>query len=88
MGWRRWRGSQTVALDWPTRCLAGFVGFSFLVWMAIFSIYRNLVPAEMLAPLLCWLLLRHLLPPRWAWRGAVWIVALVAGVGLGGYGQN
>lgn len=88
MAWRRWRGRPTAPLDWRARCLAGFVAVGFLVWMAVFSIYRYLVPAEMLAPLLCWLLLRHLLPPRWAEPGAAWVVALVALVGLGGYGHN
>lgn len=86
--WQRWRAAPTPPLPWPARCLAGFVGVSFVAWMTIFSIYRYLVPIELLAPLLCWLLLRHVLPgPRWA-RPAAVIVAAVALVGLGGYRQD
>jgi hypothetical protein len=85
--WRRWRGATTAAA-WRTRCLAAFVGLSFLVWMTLFSIYRYLVPVELLAPLLCWLLWHHLVPPRWAGRTGPWVVAAIALVGLGGYKVN
>lgn len=86
--WRRRRGAAPPPLDEPARRLAGFVAISFVVWMSVFSIHRYLVPIEMLAPLLCWLLLRHLLPARWSGRAAAWVVAAIAAVGLGGYGQD
>jgi hypothetical protein len=86
--WRGWRGSASATLDWRTRCLAAFVGLSFVLWMTVFSIYRYLVAIELLAPLLCWRLLHHLLPARWAARAAPWIVAAVVVVGLGGYATN
>jgi hypothetical protein len=85
LAWQRWRRLDRPPLPWRARCLAGFAGVSFVVWMAVFSIYRYLVPIELLAPLLCWVLLRHLLPSRWpAWLPAL-VVAAVAVVGLGGY---
>ncbi|WP_424681617.1 glycosyltransferase 87 family protein [Frateuria sp. YIM B11624] len=83
--WHRWRAFESTPLPWPARCLASFVGLGFIIWMAVFSIYRYLVPIELLAPLLCWVLLRHLLPSRWPARVAVVVVAAIAVVGLGGY---
>ncbi len=49
---------------------------SFLVWMMLFSIYRYLVPIELLAPLLLWLLAQKLLP--YALAGPVATAALLA----------
>jgi hypothetical protein len=53
-----------------------FVVTSFLVWMMLFSIYRYLVPIELLAPLMLWLLAQKLLPRASA--GPVATVALLA----------
>lgn len=85
--WRHRRG-RGVAIGWRTRCLASFVGLSFVIWMLLFSIYRYLVPIELLAPLLSWLLLQHLLPARWARRAGIGVVAAIALIGLGGYLEN
>jgi hypothetical protein len=53
-----------------------FVVTSFLVWMMLFSIYRYLVPIELLAPLMLWLLAQKLLPRASA--GPVATAALLA----------
>lgn len=45
-----------------------FTAVSYLVWMRVFSIYRYLVPIELLAPLLFWLLLHTLATPSVARR--------------------
>jgi hypothetical protein len=44
--------------------LFGLVGY--LAWLKLFSIYRYLVPLELLAPLMAWLLIRRLVAPRLA----------------------
>lgn len=49
---------------------------SFLVWMKLFSIYRYLVPIELLAPLMLWMLAQKLLSRAWA--GPVATAALIA----------
>ena len=41
-----------------------FFGASYLIWMNLFSIYRYLVPLELLAPLVLWLIAQRLLPGR------------------------
>jgi Protein of unknown function (DUF2029). len=79
---RRWRSVTANPMDWRARRLAAFVAVSFFVWTAVFSIYRYLVPIELLAPLLCWLLLQSLLPAQWSLRTGTWVVAVVAAVGL------
>jgi len=61
------------------------VALGYLIWMALFSIYRYLVPMELLAPLLVFLLLRELKPYATARRAAAWVLCLAtAGVVLGG----
>jgi hypothetical protein len=48
--------------DGRLRVAATFFGLSFVIWMVLFSIYRYLVPLELLAPLMLWILLQALLP--------------------------
>jgi hypothetical protein len=57
--------------------LLAFGALTYLLWLNLFSIYRYLVPLEMLAPLMCWLVLRTLVPGHRA--VAVAGVALSAG---------
>jgi hypothetical protein len=49
---------------------------AYLAWMKLFSIYRYLIPLEMLAPLMVWILVRRLAAPALAGRVGSWIVAL------------
>ncbi|WGG49863.1 glycosyltransferase 87 family protein [Rugamonas sp. DEMB1] len=48
-------------LDARGRFTLLFFVLSYLIWMGLFSIYRYLVPIELLAPLLVWLLLHAML---------------------------
>ena len=59
-------------LDARARFLLLFALAGYLAWMKLFSIYRYLIPVEMLAPLLVWILMERLAAPR---IGG-WIVAL------------
>lgn len=54
--------TQDAVPDGRVRVMAVFFGVSYLLWMVVFSIYRYLVPLELLAPLMLWLLLQALLP--------------------------
>ncbi len=69
------RGSAAAALDGRRRLLVAFVAISYVVWMAMFSIYRYLVPAELLAPLTAFVLLAAFLPLR----KAAWIAGACLG---------
>ncbi|MHA4869357.1 hypothetical protein ACXZ1M_16820 [Duganella sp. PWIR1] len=53
-----------------------FVALAYLVWMRMFSIYRYLVPLELLAPLAIWLAWRYIAPQ--AQRLAVLVLAALA----------
>jgi hypothetical protein len=46
------------------RFLLLFALVGYLAWMKLFSIYRYLIPIEMLAPLLVWILVARLAAPR------------------------
>ncbi|MFL6632558.1 MAG: hypothetical protein ACJ8HJ_09635 [Massilia sp.] len=58
------------------RFLLLFALVGYLAWMKLFSIYRYLIPIEMLAPLLVWVLVARLAAPRAAGRIAGWVVVL------------
>jgi hypothetical protein len=61
------------------------VALGYLIWMELFSIYRYLVPLELLAPLLVFLLLRELRPYATARRATAWALSFATlGVVLGG----
>lgn len=72
-------------VDARSRFVILFVVLGFFVWMQLFSIYRYVVPIEMLTPLVVWLLLRQLLAADKARRTSKWfLVATTAVVILGG----
>jgi hypothetical protein len=71
MAWRR-----AAVPAGPERFLLVFFGVAFLAWMKLFSIHRYLVPIEMLAPLVTWVLFHALLPARGARRAAAWALML------------
>lgn len=54
-----------------------FVAVSYLVWLKLFSIYRYLVPVELLAPLAVWIILQRLLSPTAARRSAIGLLGVV-----------
>ncbi|MFC5480060.1 hypothetical protein [Massilia suwonensis] len=56
-----------------------FFGLAYLVWMNLFSIYRYLVPLELLAPLVLWLIAQRLKPgPQTARLVAALLLVVVA----------
>lgn len=59
------------------RFLFAFAVLVYLLWLHLFSIYRYLIPLELLAPLLLWLLLEGLAPRLASAGGAAAAVALV-----------
>ncbi|CAN7693988.1 hypothetical protein LJR289_005564 [Pseudoduganella sp. LjRoot289] len=52
-----------------------FFAVAYLGWMKLFGIYRYLVPVELLAPLLVWVLLQRVLAPAAARRVGGWALA-------------
>ena len=78
--WRRLRATSLSAQPAPTMAsrstlLLVFVALGYLVWMRMFSIYRYLVPLELLAPLAIWLGWAYVAPQ--AQRLAGWVLALL-----------
>lgn len=61
------------------RLTVSFFALSFVIWMFLFSIYRYLVPIELLAPLMLWLLVQALLPRAWAMKVIVLLLVIVIG---------
>jgi hypothetical protein len=71
------------------RMLLAFFGLAYLGWLNLFGIYRYLIPLELLAPLVLWLLLQCLAPSPRAERigAAVLLVATVAGLPHASWGH-
>lgn len=70
------RRSATGSLGPDARFLIVVVTLGFILWMNIFSIYRYLVPMDLLAPLVIFLLLARLLPYSRATTTASWTIAI------------
>ncbi|MDQ1817502.1 hypothetical protein RBA41_29770 [Massilia sp. CCM 9210] len=59
--------SAATGADAPgARLLLVFFALSYVIWIKLFGIYRYLVPLELLAPLVLWLLLHRLCAPSTA----------------------
>ena len=72
------------------RQLLTFVGISFVVWMAMFSIHRYLAAAEMVAPIALWIVIHLVASADRAGRlatGAVAACAIVAVLGWSHWGR-
>ncbi|MBJ7312764.1 hypothetical protein ACFOLJ_05790 [Rugamonas sp. CCM 8940] len=84
--WRRRAGAAASAapaaarapLAAPARFTLAFFVLSYLIWVKLFSIYRYLVPVELLAPLLVWLALHAMLGAATARRLAGWALLACA----------
>ncbi|MBP1206168.1 hypothetical protein JOD97_004241 [Duganella sp. 1411] len=65
---RRRAAGRPASLDARAAFTLVFFVAAYVVWMRMFSIYRYLVPLELLAPLMIWIVWRYLAPsaPRWA----------------------
>lgn len=69
---------SSLILSVPERLVVLFVSLAFVIWMAIFSIYRYAVPMEMLAPVVVWIVVHKLLSGDMAKRVVAIMLALVA----------
>ncbi|MCX7089053.1 MAG: hypothetical protein NTV00_13495 [Methylococcales bacterium] len=68
-----------------------FIAVGYVIWMKLFSIYRYIVPIELLTPLAIWILLHHLLGVAAAQKMAGRILkvgALVVLVGTNSWGHK
>lgn len=63
------------ALSPRARFLLVFGLIAYLLWMKLFGIYRYLVPLELLAPLMVWLLVERMAAPVCAARIGGWLLA-------------
>jgi hypothetical protein len=73
----RFKGSAPHARLAPrARFLLVFGLVAYLVWAKLFGIYRYLVPLELLAPMMVWVLVERIATPRIAPRAAGWLLAL------------
>jgi len=60
----------------PQACFLLVFGLvAYLAWLKLFSIYRYLVPLELLAPLMLWLLIERIAPRCYAARLGGWLLA-------------
>jgi hypothetical protein len=76
---------EPTGLDSGARLVVTFVAVGYAVWMASFSIYRYLVPAELLAPLAVFVLLSGVLAYPPARRASAWVLGVASAlVVLGG----
>lgn len=71
-------GAVGAASPLPSRtCGLLFFGLvAYLLWMKVFGIYRYLVPLELLAPLMVWILAGRIFPPARAARIGGWLLAV------------
>ncbi|MDQ1829545.1 hypothetical protein [Massilia scottii] len=72
------------------RMLLVFFALSYVIWIKLFGIYRYLVPLELLAPLVLWLLLHRLCaPPTARVIGATCVLlAVIAGLPRVNWGHH
>lgn len=70
------RKAATPSMAPEARFLVVVVALGFILWMKIFSIYRYLVPMDLLAPLVIYLLFTRLLPYSRARTAASWAIAI------------
>ncbi|NHZ96571.1 hypothetical protein [Massilia sp. CCM 8734] len=64
------------------RLLLVFFALSYLIWLKLFGIYRYMVPLELLAPLVLWLLLHRVCTLPVARAIGAWCIVLSAIAGL------
>ena len=74
--------AATARLAPQARFLLVFGLVAYLGWMKLFSIYRYLVPLELLAPLMLWLLIERIAARRHAARIGGWLLAVTTFLAL------
>ncbi|WP_157778467.1 hypothetical protein [Massilia violaceinigra] len=83
--------SAAPAADAPgARMLLVFFALSYVIWIKLFGIYRYLVPLELLAPLVLWLLLHRLcaLPTARVIGATCVLLAVIAGLPRVNWGHH
>ena len=70
------KDSRHMRLAPRPRFLLVFGLVTYLAWAKLFGIYRYLVPLELLAPLMVWVLVERMVPQAVAPRVAGWLLAL------------
>ena len=75
-------GGATAGEAPGARLLLVFFALSYLIWLKLFGIYRYMVPLELLAPLVLWLLLHRLCSLPVARAIGAWCIVLSAIAGL------
>lgn len=75
-------GAGGAAMPADARFVLVFFAISYLIWIRLFGIYRYLVPLELLAPLLFWLLVHGLCRPVTAGVLCAWCLGLAALAGI------
>lgn len=81
------RGRRGAALAPRSRLLLLFALLAYLIWLNLFSIYRYLLPLELLAPLMFWLLMARLAPGAARWVGLSLALAAVVCMRAGDWGH-
>ena len=79
---RRLRRDEPRRLDSRARFIVAFVAIGYLVWMKVFSIYRYLVPVEMLAPIVVFALVTFLKRGRAGGKTARWLIGAIVVTGV------
>lgn len=79
---RRLRHDEARRLDSRARFIIVFVALGFLVWMKVFSIYRYLVPVEMLAPIVVFALVTFLKGAQAGAKPAKWLIGAIVVTGV------
>lgn len=79
---------RLAGVDRGVLMLLGFGTLAYLMWMSLFSIYRYLVPLELLAPLWCWQLLALLAPGRTRLAAACIALCACSAVTVGNWGHG
>jgi hypothetical protein len=77
---RRREEASPTAIEPRASFVVAFVALGYFVWMEGFSIYRYIVVAEVLVPLVVWLLVQQLLPYRPARKLASWLLVIASAV--------
>lgn len=79
---------RLAGLDRRVLALLAFGTLAYLLWMNLFSIYRYLVPLELLAPLWCWHLLGLLAPGRARLTAVCIALCACSAVTVGNWGRG
>ncbi|WP_323119235.1 hypothetical protein [Burkholderia alba] len=78
--WMKFAARAVERMDPRAVFLIAYIALGYVVWMKLFSIYRYVVPVEVLTPLAVFILLTRLMPYRRAKRWAGWLLGIATAV--------